>query len=339
MVYNSSMNTDRIFNLANSKEKRRFLRHNMSKEEVLLWSKLKGNGLGYKFRRQTGIGRYVVDFYCSEKSLIIEVDGNSHSEDQEYDKVRTEFFKELNLSVIRFWNSEVRNNLSGVLSKIQENLPPRSTTTPPRIRRGNAKIPPMHHAYLLTKEIAEGILSKEDKGNLELLVYRETNFKIDTAREVKDALSRHTFGNKKRIVMLEFITMNAEAQNTLLKVVEEPPRDTVFFFVTQFPERILPTLRSRLESKFDSKVSNKINDIKLSVKELLLESSKIVEGIKSEKFGKDRAVDLLDQIITAMRNTNKPIRNQRMILEMRSYLLDQSSSVKQILESAAALAF
>ena len=68
----------KIHNNKNQKSRRKNLRNNMTKAEIILWSKLKGKQLGYKFRRQHGIGKYIIDFYCPKLKLIIEVDGDVH---------------------------------------------------------------------------------------------------------------------------------------------------------------------------------------------------------------------------------------------------------------------
>ena len=77
-----------------------------------------------KFRRQHSIGRYVVDFYCPECRLAIELDGQVHfnSIKSEYDDVRTEFLKQLNIRVLRFENGQVFENLESVLNVIKTNL-------------------------------------------------------------------------------------------------------------------------------------------------------------------------------------------------------------------------
>jgi len=69
----------KIYNKIEEKLKRKMLRNNMPRAEVVLWSKLKGRGLGgYKFRRQYSVGKFVIDFYCPKLKLAIEVDGDSH---------------------------------------------------------------------------------------------------------------------------------------------------------------------------------------------------------------------------------------------------------------------
>ena len=92
---------------------------------------MKGKGLGCKFRRQHSIGKYIVDFCCAERRLIVELDGSQHGEEsaERYDRLRTEYLERLDYSVLRFWNSEVNVNLDGVLMTIQEAL-----VTPPRLR-------------------------------------------------------------------------------------------------------------------------------------------------------------------------------------------------------------
>lgn len=101
---------------------RKILRNNLTQEERILWSVLKNDKFGYKFRRQHSIGRFVADFYCPMKKLIVEVDGGQHLDNVEYDKERTEFFESLEIKVIRFWNHEIRNNLNWVLIKIESEL-------------------------------------------------------------------------------------------------------------------------------------------------------------------------------------------------------------------------
>lgn len=114
-------------------ERRKDLRNHATPQEVLLWSKLKNSQLGYKFRRQQGVGDYIVDFYCPFKKIIIEIDGSQHfqSDAQLYDTKRSEYFNKLQIIVLRFTNAEINTNLEGVLLKIQGILesPP---LTPPQ---------------------------------------------------------------------------------------------------------------------------------------------------------------------------------------------------------------
>ena len=108
-----------IHNVPAKKEIRKRLRNNATPHERILWSRLKSSQLGYKFRRQHSIGKYIVDFYCLQKRLIIELDGSGHIKDKQYDKEKNKYLENLNFTVLRFWNSDINNNLEGVIQKIQ----------------------------------------------------------------------------------------------------------------------------------------------------------------------------------------------------------------------------
>ena len=78
---------------------------------------------GLKFRRQYGIGQFIVDFYCPELRLAIELDGDSHFNNKEvleYDKRRQEYIERVNIKFLRFTNNEVFESLEGVIQAIQE---------------------------------------------------------------------------------------------------------------------------------------------------------------------------------------------------------------------------
>lgn len=94
--------------------------------EQLLWKEIRNKKLGYKFRRQYGIGKFIVDFCSPEAKLIIEIDGDSHfynSNSQELDAKRQKYIESLNLKIIRFTNCEIYQNLRGVLKTIINHLP------------------------------------------------------------------------------------------------------------------------------------------------------------------------------------------------------------------------
>lgn len=89
--------------------------------EKKLWQKLRSFKLDkLKFRRQHSIYKFVVDFYCKEIKLIIEVDGEIHDYQKKYDLIRQEFLEELGYKVLRLKNEEVINNLSKVLKMIRD---------------------------------------------------------------------------------------------------------------------------------------------------------------------------------------------------------------------------
>ncbi len=106
------------------------LRANMTKSELLIWQFLKTKPLGVKFRRQHPINRYILDFYCHQKRLAIEIDGGYHlsSEQKEKNMQRTLYLNGVGIKEIRYTNEEVLNSLEIIKSKIESelHLPPPS---------------------------------------------------------------------------------------------------------------------------------------------------------------------------------------------------------------------
>lgn len=103
----------------------RRLRREQTPQETILWSRLRDRRLdGMKFRRQYPVGKYVTDFVCLEKKLIVELDGWQHGigEGLKHDEERTRFLEAEGYEVLRFWNNDVNGNLDGVLLKIEERL-------------------------------------------------------------------------------------------------------------------------------------------------------------------------------------------------------------------------
>ncbi|MCH7625184.1 MAG: endonuclease domain-containing protein [Chloroflexi bacterium] len=110
------------FNRVSEKEKRRSLRNNMPKAETVIWSKLKGRQLlGYKFRRQYSVDRYIVDFYCPEMKLAVEIDGDSHFQNdvENNEKYRQAFIESFGVQFLRFTNEDVFKNLDGVIETVR----------------------------------------------------------------------------------------------------------------------------------------------------------------------------------------------------------------------------
>jgi very-short-patch-repair endonuclease len=100
----------------------RKLRTNPTDAEVRMWSRLRRKQLnGFRFRRQQPMGPYVVDFFCAEAKLIVEVDGGQHAESTA-DAARTDWLEARGYLVIRFWNNDVLANTEGVLLRILEAL-------------------------------------------------------------------------------------------------------------------------------------------------------------------------------------------------------------------------
>ena len=96
-------------------------RKNMTSAEKLLWRKLRGDQLGVRFRRQHPIRTYTVDFVSSGKKLITEMDGGQHFEDEQ-DELRDRWFTEKGFKVLRLWNTDVMENVEGVVEMIAKEI-------------------------------------------------------------------------------------------------------------------------------------------------------------------------------------------------------------------------
>lgn len=113
-----------VNNRQDQKRNRKILRNRATPQEIILWSRLRLNQLGFKFRRQHSVGRYVIDFYCPEKKLAIEIDGSQHLDNEKYDKKRAGYLRGLGVTALRFWDNDVNVNIEGVMMKILTTLNP-----------------------------------------------------------------------------------------------------------------------------------------------------------------------------------------------------------------------
>jgi very-short-patch-repair endonuclease len=112
-----------LYNKVSERYKRRSLRSNMPKAEALVWARLRDRQVeGCKFRRQYSVGAFVVDFYCPELKLAVEIDGPSHSRDgvPEYDTERQLFLEGKGITVVRVTNERVYQDLDGAIGLIVE---------------------------------------------------------------------------------------------------------------------------------------------------------------------------------------------------------------------------
>jgi very-short-patch-repair endonuclease len=123
----------------------RQLRARMTDAERKFWFALKDRRFAaFKFRRQVPVGPYIADFLCFEKRLIVEVDGGQHA-DSVRDAERDNWLAQNEFQVLRFWNSDVLQNLEGVLTSLSEQLDrtphpsSRLRETPPSPARGEGK--------------------------------------------------------------------------------------------------------------------------------------------------------------------------------------------------------
>ncbi len=90
--------------------------------ERKLWNRLKNKQLGYKFNRQVSISKYIVDFFCFQLKLVIEIDGATHCTNKEIenDKIRQAYLENLGLTIRRYTNNDIKNNFSEVVYNIQQ---------------------------------------------------------------------------------------------------------------------------------------------------------------------------------------------------------------------------
>lgn len=122
-----------IYNEQKLRERRKGLWRSQTEAEKLLWNKLRGRQVrGLKFYRQFSVGGYILDFFCPQIKLSVELDGGQHAEkeNKEYDVVRTDYLNGIGIEVLRFWNNEVIKNIEGVLQVIEERL---NSSQPPLV--------------------------------------------------------------------------------------------------------------------------------------------------------------------------------------------------------------
>lgn len=111
----------KVLNCESQTRLRQKLRRESSKVEQRLWFHLRNKQFyGLKFRRQYGIGSFVVDFCCIEKKLVIEIDGDSHfgNSAEAKDHTRSQYIENLGFRIMRFSNSYVMTNITGVLEEL-----------------------------------------------------------------------------------------------------------------------------------------------------------------------------------------------------------------------------
>jgi very-short-patch-repair endonuclease len=109
------------------KERRRDLRKNQTDAEKAFWIHVRNRRFhGLKFFRQYSVGAYILDFYCPERKLAVELDGGQHNDDKskEYDTVRSEYLRTHGIDVLRFWNHEVLLDVRSVFAKLGEHISP-----------------------------------------------------------------------------------------------------------------------------------------------------------------------------------------------------------------------
>ncbi len=123
-------------------ERARYLRKHGTLAEKLLWKYLRGKHmLGYDFDRQKPMDNYIVDFYCAELKLAIEIDGQSHDGKYTYDHDRQEKLESFGIEFLRFSEQEVRKDMDNVLRVIEQWVMQHSVQNPPPAPPGEGRKP------------------------------------------------------------------------------------------------------------------------------------------------------------------------------------------------------
>lgn len=213
-----------------------------------------------------------------------------------------------------------------------------------------------HHAYCISGgEAVQGsllqILAKKHKAiinnNPDFVVRKYSNFLIDDAREIKRIHDSRPVGTDgKKYIILDIDNITKEAQNALLKLLEEPAEYAHFFLIVRSVDILLDTVRSRLQFiniGADSVSSNKYADeikafIRYPLNKRLEFIKKFVDDISKEKRSKRDAIDFLDELELALYST-KSIKNDIKIFEaidlVRKYIYDRAPSFKMLMEYVA----
>jgi DNA polymerase III delta prime subunit len=217
---------------------------------------------------------------------------------------------------------------------------------------------PLHHAYILegerdpTYEALKVFLEKDlnfsIKGNPDFYFLTTEKFGVDESRELKERQQQKAIAGGKKIFVILANTFSREAQNSLLKILEEPTEGTHFFIIMPSADRLLPTLQSRVmiirskEGAMATGSAFKAEEFIKAKPALRLEMIKgMLERLKKGEITKSNFLAFLNEIeqIKATKvRSNTPAnerRNMEELLKMRNYIQDQSSSAKLILEYLA----
>lgn len=205
-----------------------------------------------------------------------------------------------------------------------------------------------HHAYCLVNVQSDQILATlfkvhkiETKANPDFFHEKYETLGIDESRRIKEIHSSKSFvTGSKRIFIIETSNITHEAQNSLLKIFEEPHEFTHFFILMPSASTLLPTLRSRLliiEGEKGERDQSEIKKfLKLSPKDKIAYVDEIAKDISDEKLEKSDAVKFLSSLeLVLSENTEKNQRPLKAILKARDYMNDRSPSIKQLLEFVA----
>jgi DNA polymerase III delta prime subunit len=216
----------------------------------------------------------------------------------------------------------------------------------------------LHHAYVLEGdtesayknvcEFCETDLNFETKANPHFIYEAYDKFLVDDARRLKELQMNKTKEGQKKIFVISFNFITTEAQNSLLKVLEEPTKGTHFFILTPSSHIFLDTIKSRVSifSSANNFENNSVDFLSMNMSERLKFTAKLVKDIKDEKASKSDALKIVRnlefQIHKKVENSSgdervKYIKQLRGVNKVADYLHDNSASVKQLLEYTATI--
>lgn len=203
----------------------------------------------------------------------------------------------------------------------------------------------LNHFYLVKSPAFDVVLIKNHftkifSSEFELFDFNYDNLLVDQAREIIDLANRKIGTSKKSLFFIKANSINHQAQNSLLKSLEEPTAGLHFFFVLPELNNILPTVLSRAFVVQEESETQKIVDEKflnLGVSEKIKYVEKLAAEIKEDKKTKQDAVNFVDSLIEIL-NSNSDFKKTSpeklaTILELRGFILDNGASVKSILEA------
>lgn len=207
----------------------------------------------------------------------------------------------------------------------------------------------LHHAYIIEGEkelivddiclFCENELLLNTKSNPDFKILEFDKFKVDDARKLRDLQMRKTIEDSRKIFVVHFNFITREAQNSLLKVLEEPTVGTHIFMITPTSKVFLDTVISRvvlLKFGRNSKESTATVFVKSTYAERFKIISKLVDDIKKEKVSKREAIILLKDLEAILQED--VLKNHKALKEIHKaldYVEDHGASLKNILEHIA----
>jgi len=311
-------------------------RKNHTEAEKIVWEKVRNNQLGYKIRRQHAIENFIADFVCLEKRLVIEIDGDIHENQKEYDNARTFYLNQVGFQVVRFTNKEVLAEADEVVKKIKTILeeipssPKENTPLPGRGVGGQAYIEifttrpdTIFGATFMTlapeHELVEQITTAGQR-EVVMKYIEEAKNRSDRERmtEVKritgvftGAYAEHPFTQEKIPIWVGDYVLAGYGTGAVMAVPAHDERDHAF--ARHFGLKIQQVIEAPegwniLEQSFDSKESRCINSDFLNGLEVKDAIKKIIGEIEKRGLGKGKVnFRLRDAIFGRQRYWGEPI--------------------------------